>query len=83
MGEYVTCDLCDGKGIVKIKERVLIHYFCPKCKGAQKINWIENIFGKKIITDVVESNRKKIASTKHIKKREYNIISNQEYEYYV
>lgn len=41
----VICTRCNGKGIFINK------YFgkpsCPKCNGIGKLNWIENIVGKK------------------------------------
>ena len=60
MIEY-TCDKCGGKGILEIqveKIELLVRgvkvfqpgpvstKICPLCKGAGKLNWIENVLGK-------------------------------------
>ena len=60
MIEY-TCDKCCGKGILEIQVENIelldwgVKVFqpgpvstkiCPLCKGAGKLNWIENVLGK-------------------------------------
>ena len=60
MIEY-TCDKCCGKGILEIQvEKIELLVWgvkvfqpgpvstkiCPLCKGAGKLNWIENVLGK-------------------------------------
>lgn len=53
----VKCDECSGCGsIVKVKTTMVdlkhISYDmmspCPKCKGDGKLDWVENVVGKKL-----------------------------------
>ena len=37
-GEFI-CDTCHGRKLID-------HNICPKCNGAGKVDWIENIIGK-------------------------------------
>jgi DnaJ-class molecular chaperone len=49
-GELI-CPKCDGLGFTnKIqKDKIgLFKYTCPKCKGRGKLDWIENVVGKKV-----------------------------------
>lgn len=85
--EKLVCDLCNGKGIVKMAHRGDIHFFCPKCRGTKKVGWLENIFGKKEVLD--ESDHEAIQET-HLshelsvkEERTYNVITLQEWEFYV
>ena len=43
--EYIICNECNGKGAVYSDRHAI--YYCSKCKGVGKLNWLENIFGKK------------------------------------
>lgn len=52
----MICSKCDGKGVLfteeigeanSIKTTVKNVVICPKCLGTCKVNWIENIVGKK------------------------------------
>lgn len=56
--EYI-CDECDGLGLVKRKyeefEFVTKSSTCPKCLGDGKLDFIENITGKKAKTFTIES----------------------------
>lgn len=42
----VICTECEGKGFYKTNDPV-IYLECQKCFGYGKLNWIENITGKK------------------------------------
>jgi DnaJ-class molecular chaperone len=57
--EYI-CDKCDGLGLVKRKyeefEFVTKSTTCPKCLGDGKLDFIENITGKKAKSFTIESN---------------------------
>jgi hypothetical protein len=57
--EYI-CDECDGLGLVKRKyeefEFVTKSTTCPKCLGAGKLDFIENITGKKTKSFVIMPN---------------------------
>jgi DnaJ-class molecular chaperone len=44
--EFYVCNECTGKGYQKEKRDVYVR-ICPKCKGAGRLDWIENIVGKK------------------------------------
>ena len=55
MDEKVKCSKCEGTGRVdrhysEVHEgKTLIFYrLCPKCGGDGKLDWIENIVGKKL-----------------------------------
>jgi hypothetical protein len=39
-----SCNLCDGKGRVPVPQNDVT---CPKCKGTGKLDWVENVVGKK------------------------------------
>jgi len=41
----IVCDKCDGKGSLDVDSKTL--KICPKCLGDKKVDWIENIMGKK------------------------------------
>ena len=43
----IICDKCKGSGISSNKKIPKIKYFCPKCLGFGKLDWIENITGSK------------------------------------
>ena len=51
----VYCDRCEGTGEIDIKNyKSVTRYFkrnykqiCPKCNGKGKLDWIENVMGKK------------------------------------
>lgn len=52
-GDHV-CDLCEGKGKIPAEKNpdVIIGIVgqltkCPKCQGVGKLDWIENVIGKK------------------------------------
>lgn len=58
----VTCVRCKGTGkiINSDKDIQYADFICPKCLGFKKLNWIENIIGKKrpdlkVIYDFIES----------------------------
>ncbi len=40
--EKIICDKCKGTGIGKSN-----FYACTKCWGAKKLDWVENVVGKK------------------------------------
>jgi len=46
MSEFIKCEKCDGKGIVKLWNSGSIGY-CFWCAGTGELNWIDRIFGKK------------------------------------
>jgi len=56
MGE-VFCDCCDGIGIVKDKKGPG-SYHCSKCRGAGKLDWVENVVGKGSYGSVYKYDRK-------------------------
>jgi len=41
---YVTCDNCNGRGYIKIKNPIFPIDHCKRCNGIGKITWIQNIF---------------------------------------
>lgn len=41
----MICDKCDGRGSFTVNHE--LGRLCPKCQGAGKVDWIENIVGKK------------------------------------
>jgi len=41
----VFCDRCNGVGIVNNKEGPGT-YYCRKCLGTGKLDWVENVTGK-------------------------------------
>jgi DnaJ-class molecular chaperone len=45
----IVCNVCNGKRKLKIKEDNPISYYCPKCHGKGKLDWVENIVGYKNI----------------------------------
>jgi len=51
MSEFLICNECNGKGItITPKDQSppkFKWYYCSKCKGSGRLNWIENIFGKR------------------------------------
>jgi hypothetical protein len=49
MNDNIICDECNGKGNVPFKNQDILNDFhrCKKCRGLGKLNWIENIFGRK------------------------------------
>jgi len=55
----VICDKCEGSGIIKFTEERGNGFYpmkvtCDKCKGDGKLDWIENITGKKEVDDNIE-----------------------------
>jgi hypothetical protein len=56
--EYI-CDRCDGLGLVKRKyeefEVVTKSTTCPKCLGDGKLDFIENITGKKTKSFIIKN----------------------------
>jgi DnaJ-class molecular chaperone len=44
----VLCDVCRGWKQVEISEGFRYIVDCPKCHGTGKLDWIENVVGKKI-----------------------------------
>ena len=46
--EEIVCDICDGRGYIPANlEKNELAYVCPHCVGHGKLDWIENITGKK------------------------------------
>jgi hypothetical protein len=45
---YTVCDECNGIGF--IAPYTFDSTFCRKCRGVGKLNWIENIFGKDLLS---------------------------------
>jgi len=43
--DYFECSKCKGTGF--FPESGIYSKICPKCFGSKKLNWIENIIGKK------------------------------------
>ncbi len=43
----MACNDCKGTGNIEFNADVLIT--CIKCQGAGKVDWIENIVGKKLL----------------------------------
>ena len=52
----VFCDCCDGIGIVRNEEGPNFH--CSKCRGAGKLDWVENVVGKGSYGSVFKYDRK-------------------------
>jgi DnaJ-class molecular chaperone len=54
-GEY-KCDRCNGTGEIELinpDSFIGVYYeWCPKCKGEGKLDWIENVVGKKPKNDI-------------------------------
>ena len=53
----IICPKCKGEGGILITEIVKDEYpatgdLCPKCNGEGKIDWIENLIGKKCYSDI-------------------------------
>ena len=42
----IICDKCNGKGVVN--SLIGTGFLCPKCLGIRKLDWIENVTGKKV-----------------------------------
>ena len=51
MSEYIKCDGCNGNGIIitpaKQSPPKFRWYYCTKCRGTGRLNWLENIFKKR------------------------------------
>ncbi len=45
-GEMI-CDKCDGKGTITSRIDTNCASMCQKCQGLGKVDWVENIVGKK------------------------------------
>jgi len=44
----VRCNVCDGDGIIKeVTESSVTVGTCPHCLGNRKLDWIENVVGKR------------------------------------
>ncbi len=50
----VKCDKCKGKGKIPAKDHPRVYistegslFECPKCFGTGKLDWVENIVGKR------------------------------------
>ncbi len=48
----VICDKCNGSGVIRTTEQRGKHFypiktFCEKCHGDGKLDWIENVTGKR------------------------------------
>lgn len=46
----VKCNECNGSGEIVIDEDLSCYtfYICSKCNGDGKLDWLENIVGKKV-----------------------------------
>ena len=52
--EYeIVCDKCSGEGTIPV-EGTRFCTNCPKCLGDGKIDWIENIVGKRRVKDILD-----------------------------
>ena len=55
--DYYICDKCNGEGAIyedfndkcddPLYEPYKLGTICPKCNGHKKLDWLENIFGKR------------------------------------
>ena len=47
MSEFITCDVCNGKGYVSkwSQQHEVQGVACFRCRGYGKLNWVESIFG--------------------------------------
>lgn len=52
----IICDKCNGRGVNPIKNKFEFPIPCNKCQGLGKLDWIENIVGKKSTTFGTTSN---------------------------
>ena len=55
LGEMI-CDKCNGSGSCNTKysqETSPYYVRCPKCKGRGKVDWVENIIGKKSKCNII------------------------------
>jgi hypothetical protein len=43
----VICNKCDGEGVILHYIPEVMDYTCPKCQGCGKLDWIENVVGKR------------------------------------
>jgi DnaJ-class molecular chaperone len=50
----VVCNKCDGRGCLDVLGSPDLLQQCPKCKGNKKVDWIENVIGKKYIEFDIE-----------------------------
>jgi len=46
LGE-VKCKRCKGRGLVRVNLRDKLECMCPKCWGDGKLDWIENVIGRR------------------------------------
>ncbi len=62
----ILCDKCYGAGCVSKKKHTMVDldhieydwsYKCDKCKGTGKLDWVENVVGKKPLPEEVERER--------------------------
>jgi DnaJ-class molecular chaperone len=62
----IICDKCDGSGCIPKKQWTMVDYKhisydwsykCDKCKGEGKLDWVENVVGKKPLPEEVERER--------------------------
>ena len=61
--EYYTCSRCNGTGKVYDEFETTRERMCYRCDGEGKLDWIENIFGKKrertwkeVLDEVINNN---------------------------
>jgi len=56
--KLISCSKCNGEGWLppgKDDDENVIKVICPKCHGHKKVDWVENVVGKKIPkTDIYE-----------------------------
>jgi hypothetical protein len=50
----VVCNKCLGEGEILLRGDHFGVELCPKCLGVGKLDWIENVVGKKIVEFDIE-----------------------------
>ena len=46
----MVCNKCDGVGITRKNKHAI--NVCSKCQGTGKVDWLENIVGKKSVEEI-------------------------------
>jgi len=58
----VICEKCDGKGTRRKPGHISLLEICPTCNGAGKLDWVENVTGRKRTVPMTKDVRKAIIS---------------------